>query len=249
MVDARRHIGSGIHCYDDFIAKEHFIMPDYLKVVYDEASHPYTDYPAKLCAYLFQCFRLKPGMKFLEPGCGRGEFISHFRNLGLECHGLDRSAEAKALLENEYSIPAMVCDVEKDGLPYQDNFFDVIYSKSFLEHLRNPDLFLIEARRVLRPGGLLLSLVPDWEANYRTYFDDFTHRTPFTSISLADIYRICDFERVSVYKFRQLPMVWRYPLLNHFCSAISPFIPVRTQNKFLRWSRELMLVGSGYKAS
>ena len=221
-------------------------MTDYLKVVYDEASHPFTEYPAKLCAYLFQAFGMEPGMKLLESGCGRGEFLGHFHKLGLECHGLDRSAEIKALLAGS-GIPVQICDVEKEKVPFADNTFDVVYNKSFLEHLRDPDIFLNEARRILRPGGLLLCLVPDWESNYKIYFDDFTHRTPFSAVSLRDIYRICDFERISVYKFRQLPIVWQYPVLNYFCAAISPFISVRTQNKFLRWSRELMLVGSAYK--
>lgn len=222
-------------------------MPDYLKVIYSDKSRPYTDYPAKLCSYLFQSFGLKPGMRFLESGCGRGEFLVHFKRLGLQCYGVDLSQEARKFVEPE-RIPVSVCDVEKNDLPYEDDFFDVVYNKSFMEHLREPQLFLLEARRVLKPGGLMLSLVPDWESNYKTYFDDFTHRTPFTKVSLLDIYKICDFDRVSVFKLRQLPIVWRYPILNHFCAAISPFVPVRTSNKFLRWSRELMLVGIGYKS-
>ena len=116
-----------------------------------------------------------------------------------------------------------------------------------MEHLNNPDIFLREAHRILKPGGMILCLIPDWESNYKTYFDDFTHRSPFTKPSLEDIYKICDFEEISVTKFRQLPIVWKFPILNYFCAAISPFIPVRVENKFLRWSRELMLVGCAYK--
>lgn len=222
-------------------------MADYLSVVYGEGVRPYTKYPSQLIKHLFDQFDMKPGMRILEPGCGRGEFLRVFKALGMDAVGLDRSEETKVLLSKD-EIELMVCDVESDaGLPFPDDSFDIIYNKSFMEHLSHPDIFLKEAFRILKPGGMILCLIPDWESNYKTYFDDFTHRTPFTKPALEDIYKICDFENISVFKFRQLPIVWKYPVLNFFCSAISPFIPVRVENKFLRWSRELMLVGCGYK--
>ena len=217
---------------------------NYLSVVYDQASHPYTEYPKQLCSYLFQSFKLKKGMKMLEPGCGRGEFLSNFAELGLEAYGIDLSYEAKNF---GHKFPIETCDVENDSIPFPDNYFDIVFSKSFIEHLHKPEKYLDEAYRVLKPGGKFLTLVPDWESNYKTYFDDFTHRSPFTLHALKDAYKIHGFLNVEVFKFRQLPIVWRYPILNYFCAAISPMIPVRTQTKFLRWSRELMLIGIGNK--
>ncbi len=100
---------------------------------------------------------------------------------------------------------------------------------------------------MLKPGGLLLTLVPDWESNYKIYFDDFTHRTPFTKVALSDAYQMYGFQNVQVFKFRQLPILWRYPIFNYVSMLIAPFVPVRTKTKFFRWSRELMLVGVGRK--
>jgi ubiquinone/menaquinone biosynthesis C-methylase UbiE len=220
-------------------------MADYLKVVYDTKSHPQTTYPGKLCSYLFHTFQMQKGQKFLEPGCGRGEFLEEFNKLGLDCYGIDLSEYSGSMCP-DVEVKKKV-DLENHIWPFPDNNFDIIYNKSLMEHLRNPDKFLLEARRVLKPGGKIICLIPDWESNYKTYFDDFTHRTPFTSISLSDIYKITDYNNIKVYKFRQLPIVWRYPIINVFCKLISPFIPVRTKNKFLRWSRELMLIGYAEK--
>ena len=161
----------------------------------------------------------------------------------MQVKGSDISPETTVLLQD---MDIEICDVEKDGLPYADNSFDVIYTKSFLEHFYYPERFMKEALRVLKPGGLMLNLVPDWEANYLKYFDDYTHRTPFTSVSLRDIQLIHGFERVEVVKFRQLPFLWRAPLLNSFCSLIAPFVPLRTKGK-MRWVREIMLIGAGRK--
>jgi ubiquinone/menaquinone biosynthesis C-methylase UbiE len=219
-------------------------MSDYLNIVYSEENRAYTNYPQKLAKYLFDSFEMNNKMTLLEIGCGRGEMLSNFKNLGLEVKGIDLSPQAPTFQKD---INIKVSNVEKEPLPYDDNSFDIIYSKSVLEHFYYPEKYMKEAYRVLKPNGLILTLVPDWESNYKTYFDDYTHRTPFTKISLEDILKIHCFKNVNVYKFRQLPLLWKYPKLNLFSAIISPFIPVRTKNKFFRWSRELMLVSSARK--
>ena len=219
-------------------------MSDYLKVVYSKENKPYTEYPKQLAKYLFDSFNMKKDEKMLEIGCGRGEMLKHFKEFGLEVQGIDLSPEAPSFNKD---IEIKVGNVEESKLPYADNQFDIIYSKSVLEHFYYPEKYMSEAYRVLKPGGIILTLVPDWEANYKTYFDDYTHRTPFTKVSLENIQKIHNFKDVNIYKFRQLPLLWKYPVLNHVSAFISPFIPVRTKIKYLRWSRELMLIGSARK--
>lgn len=219
-------------------------MSDYLKVVYSEENTPYTEYPEKLARYLYDAFNMKNKTTLLEIGCGRGEMLRNFKELGLVVEGIDLSPEAPSFNKD---INIQVGNVEEERLPYPDNSFDIVYSKSVLEHFHYPERYMKEAFRVLKPDGLILTLVPDWESCYKIYFDDYTHRTPFSKIGLEDILKIHGFKDVHVYKFRQLPLLWKYPKLNFLSSTIAPFVPIRTKNKFLRWSRELMLVSIARK--
>ncbi len=215
----------------------------YLDIVYSKEERPLTEYPFLLTRYLLGLFGIHKGAKLLDAGCGRGDFSRGFQEVGLEVFGCDISPNAaKGVLDK-----VETCNFDKDPLPYADNSFDVVYSKSLLEHLHNPDFFLTEVRRILKPGGLCLMLVPDWESNYKIYFDDFSHRTPFTTVSLQDLLKMTGFSESSAIRFRQLPIVWKWPLLNIVCALIAPFVPIRSKVTFFRWSRELMLIGSARK--
>ena len=57
------------------------------------------------------------------------------------------------------------------GLPVQDETVDVLYSSHMLEHLdRNEaDKFLMEAYRILRPGGIIRISVPDIKKQVEQY--------------------------------------------------------------------------------
>jgi len=80
-----------------------------------------------------------------------------------------------------------------------------VYSKSVIEHFHYPERLVQEMYRVLKPGGLAITLCPSWEYNYKMYFEDYSHRTPFMLVSLRDIQIIHGFEDVQVGFFRQLP--------------------------------------------
>lgn len=217
---------------------------DYLDVCYSEGNRPYTTYPQKLAKHLFSKFNLNKYSSLLEIGCGRGEILKSFKEQGIHVEGTDLSKEAQKFNPD---ILIKTCNVEKEKLPYKDESFDVIFSKSLLEHLSDPDVYMQEVYRVLKPNGLLITLVPDWESCYKVYYDDYTHKTPFNKISLENILKMNGFKDVNVFKFRQLPIVWKYPFVNYICSFISNFVPIRSKIKFFRWSKELMLVSSAIK--
>ena len=135
-------------------------------------------------------------------------------------------------------------------MPFEDNYFDVVFSKSVIEHFHNPEILVEEIFRVLKPGGLVITMCPDWEFNYRIYFEDYTHRTPFTSKSLGRILSIHGFENVSVEKFRQLPIIWSFKIFIIFSELTRLIVPTKLKSfKWVRFSKEIMLLSSANKPS
>lgn len=70
-----------------------------------------------------------------------------------------------------------------------DSSIDVVFASNLLEHLEFSEVeaTLKEISRVLRSGGVFIALQPNFYCAYRDYFHDYTHRTIFTHVSLADI--------------------------------------------------------------
>lgn len=221
-------------------------MKDYLDIVYGRSSKPLTNYPEQLVDYILGQAGIKErtGLSLMEPGVGCGDHLRIFKEKGFVVRGLDISERSK---EMSPDLNIDVMDSDGKTWPYEGCSFDVIYSKSFIEHLIDPEFFLSEAFRVLKPGGLMVTLTPDWVANYKKFYDDYTHKSPFTKVSLRNIKVSAGFVDVNSFTFRQLPYTWHNPFLNRLCALVAPFVPYRTQIKFFRWSRELMLMGYGTK--
>lgn len=71
---------------------------------------------------------------------------------------------------------------------FDDGSFDIVFASNLLEHLDRPvtTALLEESRRVLRPGGRLMLLQPNFRLNPGRYFDDYTHVAIYTDQSLSD---------------------------------------------------------------
>ena len=100
---------------------------------------------------------------------------------------------------------------------------------------------------ILVNNGICIVLTPDFESNYRIFFDDLTHIKPFTVPSLTQLFESVGYKEIEVSRFRQLPSTWNSRAINSLAWLTSLFAHHRAKNKWLRWSRELMIIGSGKK--
>ncbi len=230
-------------------------MSNYLKTYYNLDKRPLSNYPELLSEHLIDKFNIKPNSKLLDIGCGRGDLIKSFANLGLQVQGTDLDPESQELCA-PFSV--LINNIEIDPLPIKNNSVDIVFSKSLIEHLQNPERLLGEAFRVLKPGGRAIIMCPSWvHMGWGPFYQDHTHVTPFTKPSLRDILKLSGFSNAEVFHFTQLPLVWKFPVFKIFCELVRKLpIPYSPQNdvsfplklnKFIRFSNEIMLLGTGVK--
>lgn len=104
----------------------------------------------------------------LDVGCGDGFFLANVAGIlgkRSDLHGVDYSRyELRRAKKLPYTFKW--ANIEETGLPYKDRTFDLVYAAELLEHLVNPDFFLQECRRVLKPGGYLIISTPNSMAWY-----------------------------------------------------------------------------------
>lgn len=222
---------------------------NYINVIYNEKDRPFTKYPNQLIDYIITRFEIKEGSQILELGCGRGEFLNEFKKKNMKVTGIDLSNYAKV----KFDIDVIICDLSANIVPLENDTFDVVFSKSFIEHFYFPEKIFSDANRLLKPSGKFINLTPEWDYVYKNFYEDYTHRTPFTKASCRDIHLINGFKNVKVESFKQLPILWRDGILSHifkFLSSISRvLLPdlLKKYSKWIKFSKEVMILSYAEK--
>ena len=230
--------------------------PEYLNVTYSEEKAPYGQYPFLFGKYLLKNIYKQPG-RILDLGCGRGEYIKVFSDLGFKPTGLDISPK---ILEYSSDYDVAVANLENGAAPTKENSYDFVFSKSVIEHMRDPMGLLHISYRSLKPGGTAVVMTPSWIHNYKhAFYVDHTHVTPFTKTSLHDALKMAGYQDIRVGYFYQLPAIWKFPWLKYLSKIVS-FIPLAYAplndvpwpvsnglNKYIRFSKEVMLIAVAKK--
>ena len=94
-------------------------------------------------------------LSVLEIGSGTGQQLQLLSMLFSEARGLE-------IADAGYKQHRMANIIEYDGshFPFPDHSFDVVFSSNTLEHIPHLDQIAAECKRVLKPGGICVHILP-----------------------------------------------------------------------------------------
>ncbi|CRY53284.1 Probable S-adenosylmethionine-dependent methyltransferase MSMEG_2350 [Yersinia intermedia] len=166
-------------------------MADFYRAFEDRYRGSQASIKDRLMVYSPLIERIKElhgGLTSLDLGCGRGEWMSLLRDLGVETFGIDLD---DAMLEEcrirNFSVSNVdaisflnSCEAEK---------YHIITAFHFVEHIAFDDLCTVidNAIRVLKPGGILILETPNAEniiVGTNNFYLDPTHKKPIPALLL-----------------------------------------------------------------
>jgi ubiquinone/menaquinone biosynthesis C-methylase UbiE len=137
----------------------------YLRQVVEQGGEAATNYK-KLSYELLQ---LKPGMQVLDVGCGIGVDLPALAEgvgadglvVGLD-HDQSRLRTAKEANAGRSNVRLVMAEAQE--LPFPNRSFDGVRADRVLQYIPESAQTLTEMVRVLRPGGVLTLIEPDWRS-------------------------------------------------------------------------------------
>jgi SAM-dependent methyltransferase len=123
--------------------------------------------------------------KIIDVGCGTGLLVNFLNRHGFQAIGIDKHYKSKNVLPGS---------AEKVNFP--DSRFDLVTSISVIEHLtpHQANLFLCECFRILRPGGHIFLITPNFSSPFRLIrgkqwfaYSDPTHVTYYSPRDLGKL--------------------------------------------------------------
>ena len=136
-----------------------------LNLYYMTCSKYFEELNRKKFDYWFSAFCLALGTKagwVLEVGCGTGQVVNRLSNYNRNVVGVDISPIGIRMATRHEGASAHFIIASAANLPFRSNSFSSVGSNDFLEHTKKPETCLNEMVRVLRGGGKIIALAPNF---------------------------------------------------------------------------------------
>jgi 2-polyprenyl-3-methyl-5-hydroxy-6-metoxy-1,4-benzoquinol methylase len=105
---------------------------------------------------------LRSGQRVLDVGCGEGAFLNKAKQLGATVTGIELNKSAAAVARKKgIEVKEEMLDAHAS---MHAEHYDVVTSFQVLEHIAEPQPFIADCLRVLKPGGRLIYGVPNDES-------------------------------------------------------------------------------------
>src|SRR3989338_1605658 len=100
-------------------------------------------------------------LRILDIGCGSGDFLTHINSKVFEKYGVEVNPHGYEKCKRQ---GLKVFNGELKDIGFEMGYFDVITMWHVLEHVDEPENLLIEVRRILKSGGLLIVATPNTDS-------------------------------------------------------------------------------------
>ena len=103
-------------------------------------------------------------VRVLDYGCGAGKIVKELRKRNVNAFGCDvfyEGGDYSKSIDTELLDDGVIKKIDGNVIPFDSTSFDFVINNQVMEHVENLDSVLAEIQRVLKPGGLVLSLFPD----------------------------------------------------------------------------------------
>ena len=142
----------------------------------------------------------------IDVGCGAGNLARDIKSVKPDCRVVGIESEpALCVLARKHADEVLELDLDKTFLYESGETFDVAIFADVLEHLRDPQRVLLGTKKLLNPGGVIITSLPnirhislfwhiyikgEWPQNERGIFDK-THLHFYTKKNIINLIDTC----------------------------------------------------------
>ncbi len=147
-------------------------------------------------------FAFNDGQRILEFGCAAGRMLRHLYRYAQKSDVWGIDISGNHIMWNKRYFPScfkFAVTTTIPHLPFEDNHFDLIYSGSVFTHIDDlADAWLLELRRIIKPGGRIFITIHDEHSLKllkKDYPDAALTKTIIDNEALTTDFDLCVFDR------------------------------------------------------
>jgi len=148
--------------------------------------------------------------KILEIGSGIGNISQFFIKNKQQIYLSDIRENYCSKLEDQFSQESNVGDILQLDLVHPDfertyadylNYFDTLFALNVVEHIENDTLALQNCKKLLKPGGTIIILVPAFQSLYNRFDEELYHYRRYTRSSLGKVFERSEIPIIAAFYF------------------------------------------------